>query len=94
MDTTIPLDEPWAPEPEMLTAAFAKARPEIEALFRRHWVTPEEAEELLDEILTLLLVRWDRIIDPTTWLVRTVDQAIRTRLLIPLFRENDPIEPM
>jgi hypothetical protein len=31
-------------------------------------------------------MRWGRIIEPSLWLLRTVDRAIQRRLLIPLFQ--------
>jgi hypothetical protein len=77
--------EPNVPSPEAVAELFAQARPELEALFRRHWVSEDEAEMLLDEALTLLLLRWDRIADPRQWLRGTLDKAIRSRLLIPQF---------
>jgi hypothetical protein len=85
--------EPRTPDPEIVRALIAKTQPEITALFQRHWVSPEEADQLFDEILPILLARWDRLENPATWLVRTVDKAIRARLLIPLFQESDPLAP-
>lgn len=75
----------WEPQPEILDALFRKCRPEIESLFRRHWVSEDEADMLLDEALAGLLSRWDRIDDPAAWLVSALGRAIRSRLLLPVF---------
>ena len=85
--------EPQAPEPEKVKELLAKCRPEIVALFQRHWVSAEEADEMLDVVFTTLLVRWDRITDPQAWVRAAVDKAIRTRLLLPIFRPGGPGNP-
>ncbi len=72
--------------PEMIAEILARCRPDLEKLFQRHWVSGEEADDLLDEALLSLLMRWGRLSDPSLWLLRTVDTAIQRRLLIPLFR--------
>jgi hypothetical protein len=74
------------PAPGIIEEVLARSRPDLERLFQRHWVTAEEAEDLLGEAMTSLLLRWGRLGDPALWLVRTVDAAIQRRLLIPLFQ--------
>ncbi|HKH43111.1 MAG TPA: hypothetical protein VKM72_00420 [Thermoanaerobaculia bacterium] len=90
MDMTMHEGDPQAPEPGKVKELLTQCRPEIEALFRRHWVSEEEAEDLLDSVLLTLLVRWDRIIDPAAWLLRSLEKSIRTRLLLPIFGPGDP----
>ncbi|HYU35469.1 MAG TPA: hypothetical protein VEW48_25225 [Thermoanaerobaculia bacterium] len=77
------------PEPEVLERIVQGCRPELEVLFRRHWVSEEEAGELLDEVLVNLLLRWDRLEDPAAWLLRSLERAIPCRLLVPLFAEDE-----
>jgi DNA-directed RNA polymerase specialized sigma24 family protein len=72
--------------PEIIAEVLARTRPDLEKLLQRHWVSEKEADDLLDEALLSLLMRWDRIIEPSLWLLRTVDRAIQRRLLIPLFQ--------
>ena len=74
-----------APTSDMLEEVLARARPDLEKLFQRDWVSEDEAEELLDEAVLSLVMRWDRLDDPRLWLVGAVDRAIQRRLLIPLF---------
>lgn len=83
-------DPQAAPQPEILEALFGRCRPEIESLFRRHWVSADEADALLDEALESLLARWDQLDDPAAWLLAALDKAIRCRLLIPAFGDDAP----
>jgi hypothetical protein len=74
-----------ASAPEMIGEVLARCRPDLEKLFQHHWVTEEEAKDLLDEALISLVMQWGRLGDPALWLVGSVDRAIQRRLLIPLF---------
>ena len=75
---------------EAVAQLVARCRPDLETLFRRHWVSDEEAGELLDDALSCLVVRWSRLDDPAPWLLRTLERAIACRLLLPLFGEDRP----
>lgn len=90
MEMTNHPEESRVPQPEVLEALLARCRPEIERLFQRHWVSAEEAEMLLDEVLASLLMRWDRTGDPAPWLLAALDKAIRSRLLVPVFGDDAP----
>lgn len=57
---------------------------EIEPLLERHQLSPDEAAEILREILVLLAYRWDRIDNRELWLLATLErnclrQATRRR---------------
>jgi hypothetical protein len=86
MDTINAWETPTA---EALVALFSRSRPELESLFRRRWVSEEEAEAILDEALTSLLLHWNRIDDPAPRLPAIADRIIRLRLESPLLLEDD-----
>ena len=86
MDMTNAWEMPTA---EALAELLARSRPELEALFRRRWVSAEEAEEILDEALTSLLLHWNRTDDPAPRLPAIADRIIRIRLEAPLLLEDD-----
>ena len=77
------------PTAEALAETLARSRPELESLFRRRWVSAEEAEEVLDEMLTGLLLHWNRIDDPAPRLPAIADRIIRMRLESRLLLEDD-----
>lgn len=77
------------PTAEALAELFARARPELESLFRRRWVSAEEAEAVLDEVLTSLFLHWNRIGDPAPRLPAIADRIIRMRLEAPLLLDDD-----
>lgn len=83
-------NDPGTPRAEALSDLFARARPGLESLFQRHWISEEEAEEILDEALTVLLVSWDRIADPEPRLLRVVERAILRRLVLTFSEEKSP----
>jgi hypothetical protein len=68
---------------------LARSRPEFEGLFRRRWVSGEEAEAILDEALTSLLLHWDRTDDAAPRLPAIADRIIRLRLESPLLLAGD-----
>lgn len=68
------------PTAEALAALLARSRPELESLFRRRWVSEEEADEILDEALSHLLLHWNRVEDPAPRLLALADRIIRIRL--------------
>ncbi|MES1211537.1 MAG: hypothetical protein ABUL63_04290 [Acidobacteriota bacterium] len=72
-----------------ITQLLAQSRPELEDLFRRRWVSVEEAEAILDEALSHLFFHGDRIDDPASRLPAVADRIIRVRLESPLFLEED-----
>lgn len=51
--------------------------PKIIEVFRRYGVPPQSAGEILEEIVTLLLYRWDEIAKPETWVMEMIE--IRAR---------------
>jgi len=69
--------EPQTAEVEQL---LAQSRPELVDLFRRRWVSAEEAEAVLDEAVTHLLLRGERIDDSVSRLPAIADRIIRFRL--------------
>ena len=73
----------------LVAEILARSRPELESLFRRRWVTAEEAEAILDEALTHLLLHWDRTDDPAPCLPAIAERIIRLRLESPLFLEEN-----
>ena len=79
------------PQVAVVEELIARCRPDLEKLFQRQWVSADEAEELLGEALTSLLMRWGRLGDPALWLLGVVDRSIQRRLLIPLFRSPSPL---
>lgn len=83
-------NDPGTPRAEVLNDLFARARPGLESLFQRHWISEEEAEEILDEALVSLLVHWDRIGDPEPRLLRVVEKAILRRLVLTFSEEETP----
>ncbi len=78
------------PQAEAVEQLVARSRPDLETLFRRHWVSDGEAGELFDDVLSCLVVRWSRLDDPAPWLLRTMERAIACSLLLPLFGEERP----
>jgi hypothetical protein len=68
------------PTAETIVEIFARSRPALESLFRRRWVSEEEAEEILDEALNHLLLQWNRVEDPAPRLLSLADRIIRIRL--------------
>jgi len=77
------------PTAEALAEVLARSRPALEDLFRRRWVSEEEAESILDEALTSLLLYWNGIDDPAPRLPAIADRIIRIRLESPLFLEDN-----
>jgi DNA-directed RNA polymerase specialized sigma24 family protein len=79
------------PRVEVVNELFARSRPRLEDLFRRHWISEDEAEEILDEALVSLLVRWDRIGDPEPRLLGVVERAILHRLALtfPVVKDSE-----
>lgn len=75
---------------EALTEIFARTRPEIERLFRLNHVSPEEAEVLLDDTLTCLLLRWEHLTDPEQGLLERLRASMRVRLR-PVWDEEPPV---
>lgn len=59
---------------------LGQSRPELEDLFRRRWVSAEEAEAVLDEAMPHLLLHGGRIGDPALRLPAIADRIIRMRL--------------
>lgn len=78
------------PTAEALAEILARSRPELEELFRRRWVTADEAEAILDEAVTRLLLHWNRTDDPAPRLPVIAERIIRLRLESPHLLEDDP----
>ena len=76
------------PTAEALADLFARSRPALEDLFRRRWISAEEAEAILDEVVTELLLHWHRIDDAAPRLPPIADRIIRVRLESPLLPED------
>jgi len=76
------------PTAEALAELVARSRPELEALFRRRWVSAEEAEAVLEEAVASLLLHWDRVDDPAPRLPVLADRIIRIRLESPPLLED------
>lgn len=79
------MGEHRVPPDAVVGQLIARSRPDLEKLFQRHQVSAEEADELLEEALGSLILQWDRLGDPSLWLLGAVDRALQRRLLIPLF---------
>lgn len=88
MDRMDTINDRPMPTPETIAEIFARSRPSLESLFRRRWVSEEEAEEVLDEALTRLLLQWNRVEDPAPRLLAVADRLIRTRYESPSLLEG------
>lgn len=63
-----------AADQEPILRLLSQLASEIEPLLERHRLTPDEAGEVLREILLLLAYRWDRIDDRELWLLATLER--------------------
>jgi RNA polymerase sigma factor (sigma-70 family) len=68
---TEPRSEPI--ERSMLPKLCEEVRTELRLIFWRYRVPPSDAEDLLQTVLTLALMRWEEIREPARWLVGTLE---------------------
>ena len=47
-------------------------RPKIERVLRRYRVSAQDAEDLIQDSLVILLQRWDEVECPEAWLIGTL----------------------
>jgi RNA polymerase sigma factor (sigma-70 family) len=57
----------------MLPELCESVRPKLQRIFWHYRIGPEDAEDLLQTVLTLALMRWEEIREPAGWLVGTLD---------------------
>src|SRR3984893_18664655 len=57
----------------MLPGLCEELRPKLRRIFWHYRIGPQDAEDLLQTVLTLALMRWEEIRDPAGWLVGTLD---------------------
>ena len=56
-----------------------RLRPDIERILVGSHVAEREAEEILQDLLLMLLYRWERIADPELWLLTALRRSCRRR---------------
>ena len=56
-----------------LAALVESLQPELDPLFLKYCVSPEQAEEIQYETLAALGARWHRVPDPRLWFLETVE---------------------
>src|SRR3979411_1670798 len=57
---------------ESLNILLKNSRPRLERVLRNFEITPEDAEDILQDAQLTLLYKWDKIRSPENWLVGTV----------------------
>lgn len=62
------LDHPPAPT-ESLDEFLRRMEPRLKRVLGTYRVHPDDAEDLLQDTLTALIYRWDRVRDPESWLI-------------------------
>lgn len=68
MDSPIPSRS----EERALEDILGKVEPELKQILLRHRIPPRDAESLLQEILFVLVEKWDSIRNPEAWLKATL----------------------
>jgi RNA polymerase sigma factor (sigma-70 family) len=61
---------------EEIAAVVRQARPRLQALFRSHRCTPEDAEDIVQEALLVMVKRWAEIAEPEAFLFGVVRRQI------------------
>lgn len=56
-----------------LTALVESLQPELDPLFLKYCVSPEQAEEIQYETMAALGLRWHRVPDRRLWFLETVE---------------------
>ena len=59
------------------TEVLARLRPLLEPIFRAYGVTPEQAQEMVEEACLVLISKRPRRQDPEGWILRTVIESCR-----------------
>jgi RNA polymerase sigma factor (sigma-70 family) len=73
-------ESPDRPEDAEMLALLARSRAPLRALFRVHGIGPEEADDLLQEALLIIVLGWRRVGDPLGYLLGTVKKRIQIYL--------------
>jgi hypothetical protein len=67
---------------QQVAAVVSRVEPDIVRLLEERQVEPAAASALLEEIVTLLLYRWNEVASPDAWLLQILEQRL-TRLSQP-----------
>lgn len=62
---------------ESWTEVLARLRPLLEPIFAAYGVTPDQAQEIVEEACLVLISKRPRRQDPEGWLLRTVIERCR-----------------
>jgi DNA-directed RNA polymerase specialized sigma24 family protein len=62
---------------ESWTAVLARLRPLLEPIFAAYGVTPDQAQEMVEEACLVLIYKRPRREDPEKWILRTVIESCR-----------------
>jgi RNA polymerase sigma factor (sigma-70 family) len=58
--------------PDIVESTLAEAEPELRALLWRFRVPPDDAQDLLQDTILAFLLRRERVLSPTPWLLTTL----------------------
>jgi hypothetical protein len=61
---------------QQVAAVVSRVEPDIVRLLEERQVEPEAASALLEEIVTLLLYRWNEVASPDAWLLQILEQRL------------------
>ena len=69
-------DQDGAQRWQRIEEIIRRLEPRIIELFRESEVPPREASAVLEEIVTLLLYRWDEVPSPEAWVLEMVKNTL------------------